>query len=71
MIFFRFHDSAGPAVAITDDITGTKLPKAIGSWKADGQTEVSEGGRLRFGVQPGEIIAVIAREGYFLGSLAD
>ena len=70
MIFYRFHESAGRTVAITDDITGAKLPKAEGSWKADGQTEVSERGKLRFGVQPEEIIATIAREGFFLGSRA-
>ena len=69
MIFYRFHELGGRAIAITDDITGAKLPKVPGAWKADGQTDVSEGGRMRLGHRPEEIIATIGRDGFFLGTL--
>ncbi|QIG53748.1 hypothetical protein G6N82_05910 [Altererythrobacter sp. BO-6] len=66
MTYYRFHEEDGSAVAITDGISGTKLPKPNSSWKADGLTEVIIGGRCRFGVEPAEIIASIEREGFYL-----
>lgn len=69
MPYYRFHQSDGPAVAITDDRSGAKLPNIGSEWKADGLTEVTIGGRKRFGVEPAEIIASIEREGFYLGSL--
>ena len=69
MLFYRFHDANGPTVVITNDITGVNLPKSESVWKADGQTEISEGGGLRLGVNPKEIIAAIEREGIFVGSV--
>jgi hypothetical protein len=68
MLFYRFHEADGPAVVITNDITGANLPKGEGTWKADGQTEIREGGGLRLGVMPKEIIEAIEREGFFVGS---
>ena len=69
MLCYRFHEAHGPKVAITKDITGANLPKSESAWKADGQTEIIEGGGLRLGVDPKEIIAAIEREGYFVGSV--
>ena len=66
MIFYRFHEAAGSLVAITRDITGANLPKSPSGWKADGQTEVTQGGRPRWGVEPDVIIATIERDGLFL-----
>lgn len=66
MISYRFHEAAGSLVAITRDVTGANLPKSSSGWKADGQTEVTSGGRLRFGVEPEMITASIEREGYFV-----
>jgi hypothetical protein len=68
MIFYRFHEAGGPAVVITNDITGANLPKIDNLWTADGQTEVSERGGPRLGVDPREIIEAIGREGFFVGT---
>jgi hypothetical protein len=68
MLFYRFHDAGGSMVALTNDITGSNLPKSESVWRADGQTEIREGGSLRLGVNPKEIIATIGREGLFVGS---
>jgi len=69
MLFYRFHDAHGPTVVITNDITGANLPKGESVWKADGQTQIREGGGLRLGAYPKEIIAAIQREGFFVGSV--
>lgn len=69
MPYYRFHQSDGSAVAISDDRSGSKLPNISSAWKADGLTEVVVGGRLRFGVEPEKIISSIEREGFFLASL--
>ena len=69
MIFYRFHEAGGPAVVITNDITGANLPKIDSVWTADGQTEIREGGGTRLGVEAREIIGAIEREGFFVGSL--
>jgi hypothetical protein len=69
MPYYRFHQSQGPAVAITDDRSGAKLPDISSVWRADGLTEVVVGGKQRFGVEPAEIIALIERDGFYLGSL--
>lgn len=69
MPYYRFHQSDGPAVAITDDRSGAKLPDIGAVWKADGLTEVVVRGRQRFGVEPAEIIASIERDGFYLASL--
>ena len=69
MPYYRFHQSDGPAVAITDDRSGAKLPDISSAWKADGLTEVVVGGRTRFGVEPAEIITSIERDGFYLASL--
>ncbi len=69
MIFYRFHEKDGHLVAITNDITGSSLPKAAGGWRADGQTEIKEGGAKRLGTDPKEIIATIEREGLFIGTV--
>ena len=69
MPYYRFHQSDGSAVAITDDRSGAKLPNISSVWKADGLTEVVIGGRKRFGVEPAEIIYSIEREGFYIGSL--
>lgn len=58
-------------MAITDDRSGSKLPNIGSEWKADGLTEVVLGGRKRFGVEPAEILALIKRDGFYLGSLQD
>lgn len=71
MTFYRFHEKDGPRVVITNDITGANLPKVGGGWKADGQTEVKQGGAQRLGASPGEIINVIERECFFMGSVHD
>jgi hypothetical protein len=71
MIFYRFHEKEGPRVVITNDITGANLPKVGSGWKADGQTVVKEGGARRLGVDAGEIIETIDREGFFMGSVHD
>ncbi len=71
MIFYRFHEKEGPRVVITNDITGATLPKVGNGWKADGQTEVREGGAQRLGTDPREIIDTIERDGFFLGSVHD
>jgi hypothetical protein len=71
VIYYRFHEANGPAVVITDDITGANLPKSQSAWKADGQTQVAARGPRRFGVAPEEIIAAIARDGFYLGSRRD
>ncbi|MFL0356618.1 hypothetical protein ACI5KX_09055 [Erythrobacter sp. GH1-10] len=70
MPYYRFHEADGSAVVITDEISGTKLPKANSSWKADGLTEVVVGGRIRFGLEPSEIIATIERDGFYLAKRA-
>jgi hypothetical protein len=62
----RFHEADGSAIAITDDVSGASLPKATSGWIADGLTEVVAGGRMRFSVEPAQIIAVIERDGFFL-----
>ena len=69
MPYYRFHQSDGLAVAITDDRSGAILPDIGSVWKADGLTEVLVGGRQRFNIEPAEIIASIEREGFFLASL--
>lgn len=69
MIFYRFHEKDGPCVVITNDITGSNLPRAESGWKADGRTELKEGRGKRFGVDIGEIIAAIERDGYYVGSV--
>lgn len=66
MTYYRFHEADGSAVAITDDITGAKLPKAKSAWKADGLTDVILGGRSRFGIEPAEIIASVEKDGLYL-----
>lgn len=53
-------------MAITNEVSGARLPKANSSWKADGLTEVAVGGRVRFGVEPAQIIAAIERDGFYL-----
>ena len=68
MIFYRFHEAGGRGIAISSDKTGANLPKTS-SWKADGQTEVAPGGRLRLGSTPEQIAEAIERDGYFLGSM--
>ncbi|MGX7951425.1 hypothetical protein ACWPM1_02555 [Tsuneonella sp. HG249] len=68
MIYFRFHEAGGQAVVITNDRSGSNLPKSSFAWKADGQTDVSKGGRGRFGETSDEIIATIERDGFFIGS---
>jgi hypothetical protein len=68
MIFYRFHEVGGRAVVITSDQSGTNLPKGS-TWKADGQTEVSPGGRPRLGSTPEAIVEAIERDGYFLGAM--
>ncbi|MFZ9396238.1 MAG: hypothetical protein ACO25F_09290 [Erythrobacter sp.] len=55
-------------MAITDGISGAKLPKPNSSWKADGLTDVVAGGRSRFGVETAQIIAAIEREGFYLAT---
>lgn len=67
MPYYRFHQSDGTAVAITDDPSGAKLPDISSVWKADGLTEVVVGGKQRFGVEPAEIIDLIKSEGFYLG----
>ena len=67
--YYRFHEADGSTTAITDDITGGKLPKANSAWKADGLTEVLVGGRPRFGVEPATIIASVQQDGFYLASL--
>jgi hypothetical protein len=67
MIFYRFHEAGGPTVVITNDITGANLPKMENVWTADGQTQINEGGGVRLGAHPKEIINAIEREGYFIG----
>jgi hypothetical protein len=69
MIFYRFHEAGGPAVVITNDITGANLPKIDNAWTADGQTEITERGGPRLGVDPREILDAIGRDGFFVGSL--
>ena len=69
MPYYRFHEADGSAAAITDDITGGKLPRPKSVWKADGLTNVEVGGRPRFGVETAEIIACIEREGFYLASM--
>ena len=69
MSYYRFHEADGSAAAITDDITGGKLPQSPSGWKADGLTEVVANGRSRFGVEPAEIIAAVLRVGYFKAPL--
>ena len=69
MPYYRFHQSDGPAVAITDDRSGAILPDIGSVWKADGLTEVVIGRRQRFNAEPAEIIASIEREGFNLSSL--
>jgi hypothetical protein len=69
LTYYRFHEADGSAVAITDDITGGKLPRPASGWKADGLTTVVPGGRQRFGVEPAVIIAGIEQDGYFLATL--
>lgn len=64
--YYRFHEADGSANAITDEITGARLPKCNSAWKADGLTEVVAGGRIRFGVDPAEIISSIERDGLYL-----
>jgi len=71
MIFYRFHEKAGPRVVITNDITGASLPKSDSGWRADGQTEVRAGGAKRLGVLPADIIDAIEREGFFMASVHD
>jgi hypothetical protein len=68
MLFYRFHDADGPTVVITNDITGANLPKGESAWIADGQTELSERGGPRLGVDPRQIIAAIEQAGIFVGS---
>jgi hypothetical protein len=63
---YRFHEADGSAIAITDDVSGARLPKPTSGWIADGLTEVVAGGRMRFGVDPAEIIAVIEKDGFYL-----
>ncbi|MBW8754997.1 MAG: hypothetical protein JF595_12760 [Sphingomonadales bacterium] len=69
MIFYRFHEKGGSCVVITNDITGSNLPRAERGWTADGRTELKAGRGKRFGVDAGEIIATIEREGYYVGSV--
>ena len=69
MLFYRFHEKGGPSVVITNDITGANLPGVESRWIADGQTEIKEGRGKRFGVEVGEIIATIQREGYYVGAV--
>ena len=68
MTYYRFHEADGSAVAITDDIAGTKLPKPNSAWKADGLTNLAADGRPRFGLEPTEIIASIQRDGVYVSS---
>jgi hypothetical protein len=69
MLFYRFHDADGPTVVITNDITGANLPRGESAWIADGQTEISERGGPRLGVDPRKIIAAIEQDGIFVGSV--
>jgi len=69
LAFYRFHQSSGALVAISNDITGANLPKAEGAWKADGLTKVEPGDRPRLGATAEAILAAIEKEGFFLGSL--
>lgn len=70
MICYRFHEADGPGVAFTSDITGGNLPRLAAIWKADGQTDLSTGGRPRAGTASEQIIAAIETAGYFVGALS-
>jgi hypothetical protein len=69
MIFYRFHEKDGPCAVITNDITGSNLPKSERGWIADGRTELTEGSESQIGVDVDEVIATIEQEGYYVGSL--
>ena len=69
MIYYRFHETSGPLIVITNDVSGANLPKANSAWRADGQTQVDPRGRPRFGIEPREIIATIERDGLFVTTL--
>lgn len=69
MIYYRFHQAIGSLVVITNDISGANLPKSDSPWKADGQTQIDPQGRLRFGIEPSEIIETIERDGFFVTTL--
>lgn len=68
MIYYRFHEADGQTIAISNSKTGSNLPTPLSMWRADGQTDVSAGGRTRLGSTPDEIIDAIERDGYFLVS---
>lgn len=70
MTCYRFHEAGGRAVAFTSDITGGNLPKSATIWLADGQTDLSAGGRPRAGTAPEQIIEAIESTGYFVGALS-
>lgn len=69
MIFYRFHEKNGSSVVITNDITGSNLPRVENGWTADGRTELTAGRGKRFGVDVGEIIDAIQRDGYYMGAV--
>jgi hypothetical protein len=69
VIYYRFHQAIGSLIVITNDVSGANLPKSSSVWRADGQTVVEPGGRVRFGVEPSEIIETVERDGFFVTTL--
>lgn len=69
VIYYRFHQTSGPLIVITNDVSGANLPKADNPWRADGQTQIEPLGRPRFGIEPDEIIATIELDGLFVTTL--
>lgn len=63
--YYVFRGTTGTAQMVTDDGTGAKLPKhPVGFWLFSKQIELRPG-ETRIGASSDEIIAAIARVGYY------
>ena len=65
--YHMFQGTTGTQIAITDDPRGTKLPKRqLGNWQPMKGISVQPGGGPLIGADSDEIIAGIAKDGYYL-----
>jgi hypothetical protein len=67
--YYKFKPTAGYSLAITDDMTGAKLPPVqYGRWVLEEKVDLSPGDGRRLGPDADEIIKGVLAEGYYLWS---
>ena len=64
--YYVFKGSTGTAQVVTDDNTGSRLPKhPVGYWIFSKELDLKSG-ENRIGASSDKIIAAVAKDGYYL-----